>query len=176
MAPQLTSLTVLRASPYTLFGCDTPNQLSEKPASILSDALPNTIEHLWLDIPCRPWKMDLAPYFTHLFKAHTNITFPHLKSIHIDLYEKTAWSFDIAVYYLQHLLKIRSDASVYAPAINFDVSIRLKCIDPGKSSQNVSNTKNKLLSRFISSRSWSGNLGCHHTRLGSISIVQVPQI
>jgi hypothetical protein len=142
--PLLTSLTFLRAHMYILFGYDTPPWYSMKRTQTLSNALPPTIEELWLDLPCRAWNVDMSPYFTGLFEAHKNGQFPHLKQIYIYWYQRIDHAFDRINYYLKHLMGIRQDALMLAPAITFDIFVRVDCGTWGNSSQDTFRYKKQV--------------------------------
>ncbi|KAL1791775.1 hypothetical protein ACET3X_009526 [Alternaria dauci] len=127
MVPRLSSLTSLRASPYNLFGYDVPNWYAGHLSLTLSDALPDAIERLWLDIPCRIYSLDFTPHFTDLFRAQANGRFPRLKTIVVNLYQQTSLDFECATYYFKQLMEIRLDAFAYAPTLTFDISLRVDC-------------------------------------------------
>ncbi|RYN91434.1 hypothetical protein AA0119_g10440 [Alternaria tenuissima] len=123
----LTSLKFLRINPYTILGYDYVRSYTMDTSFVLSDALPDTIEHLWLDLGCSPLRQYLDPSFRGLFEACRNGRFPRLKSIHVYWYKKLHTGFDRITRYLEHLLEIRQDASVHVPDISFDVSLRADC-------------------------------------------------
>jgi hypothetical protein len=129
---------------YILFGYDTPPWYSMKRTQTLSNALPPTIEELWLDLPCRAWNVDMSPYFTGLFEAHKNGQFPHLKQIYIYWYQRIDHAFDRINYYLKHLMGIRQDALMLAPAITFDIFVRVDCGTWGNSSQDTFRYKKQV--------------------------------
>jgi hypothetical protein len=127
-----TSLKFLRINPFTILGYDDVRAFTRDTSFVLSDALPATIEHLWLDLSCSPFRIHLDPSFRGLFEARRNGRFPHLRSIHVYWYKRLYTSFDRITWYLKHLLNIRQDASVHVPDISFDVSLRADCWTAGK--------------------------------------------
>ena len=128
MGTRLTSLTFLRATPHTLLGYDNGCKFSLQPVPFLSDALPTTIEHLWFDLPCRPWNMSLDPYFAGLYQAHQNGKFPRLKSIYIHWHQKFTYDWDVITHFLRDLMYLRERAM----GITFDICVRIACATPGK--------------------------------------------
>jgi hypothetical protein len=128
----LTSLKFLRINPFTILGDDSMRRYTTDTSPALSDALPDTIEHLWLDLACSPFLINFNTYIKDLFEARRNGRFSHLKSIHVYWYKKLYTSFDRVPSYLKDLLKIREQASVHVPTISFDISVRVDCWTAGK--------------------------------------------
>ncbi|CAI9634088.1 unnamed protein product [Alternaria burnsii] len=127
----LTSLKSLRINPYTILGYDSVRWYTTDTSLVLSDALPDTIEHLWLDLACSPFGKPFDPYIRGLLEARRNGRFLHLKSIHVYWYKKLFGAFDRITSYLNHLLYIRQEVSLHAPAISFDISLRADCHTAG---------------------------------------------
>ncbi|KAG9187009.1 hypothetical protein G6011_10117 [Alternaria panax] len=123
---QLALLKFLRINPYTLFGSNSVGWYKVHTSSVLSDALPHTIEHFWIDLAYSPFALDLIPYFRGLFEAHQNGRFPHLKSIHVYWYKKIHWEFSRITRYLTTLLFIRHEMPRHA-TFSFDISVRADC-------------------------------------------------
>ncbi|CAN9151095.1 unnamed protein product [Alternaria alternata] len=128
----LTSLKFLRVNPCTILGYNDVRSFTRDTSSVLFDAFPDTIEHLWLDLSCSPFRIYLDPSFRGLFEARRNGRFPHLRSIHVYWYKKVYTAFERVTSYLKHLLEIRQDASVHVPDISFDISLRADCCTAGK--------------------------------------------
>ncbi|CAN9166698.1 unnamed protein product [Alternaria alternata] len=128
----LTSLKFLRINPCTILGYNDVRSYTWDTSFVLFDALPDTIEHLWLDLSCSPFRICLDPSFRGLFEARRNGRFPHLRSIHVYWYKKVYTAFERVTSYLKHLLEIRQDASVHVPDISFDISLRVDCWTAGK--------------------------------------------
>jgi len=135
------SLNFLRAKPYLLLGYDglsqnTPSTLLTETSPMLADTLPNTLEHLWLDAPGRPWYMNMLPYFRGLFSAVRSGQFSQLKSIHIhwhlSMSDRSPHPRSI-IDHVRSLTYLREEALRVAGSIAFDFTVRLAYPTPGKS-------------------------------------------
>ncbi|KAH6861178.1 hypothetical protein BKA58DRAFT_48241 [Alternaria rosae] len=125
MGSLLSSLTFLRANPYILLGYSHPRAWSIETSPMLKDALPDSLEHLWLDEPCKPWTLHTWPYFEGLFRAIRSGQLPQLKSIHIHWYQAFPHNWDTIIHRVRHLIHLREAALWRAGPIVFTVTVRI---------------------------------------------------
>jgi len=141
MSSFFSSLTFLRAKPYLLLGYDglsqnPPSTLLTEISPVLADTLPDTLEHLWLDAPCRPWYMNLLPYCRGLFKAVRSGQFSQLKSIYVHWHLSMLHQCPNPRAMSDHvrtLTSIRDEASLLAEPIAVEFTVRIAYTTPGKS-------------------------------------------
>jgi hypothetical protein len=129
---RLSSLTFLRINPLLLLGCNVPRKWTINTSSDLADALPSTLEHLWLDEPRRPWHLGLSAYLRGVYDAVRSGRLTQLKSIHVHWHQCFPHNWDTVLSHVRGLMYLREDSLWAAPTIDFDVTVRIAYSTSGK--------------------------------------------
>ena len=150
---RLSSLTSLRVNPNVFLPYESGRLISLQPErdSALSNAIPNTIEHLWLDLPYRPWNMDMRKYFQGLYEARRNGRLPQLRSIFVHWQQKFKYDWDVITHYIRDLMDMREDAA----GISFEFYVRIACRTSGKTQLIIHLHESEILSEVRNCGSWA---------------------
>ncbi|KAF1936303.1 hypothetical protein EJ02DRAFT_470540 [Clathrospora elynae] len=103
-ASQMTSLKSLRSPLYTLLGYDTSYNLdSDHKATNLPDALPESVEHPWLELDSGMFE-ELEHCFAALYRRYVEGYFPSLKDIYLDCLQAFDPNFAGTIFLLPELM------------------------------------------------------------------------